>query len=396
LGELYNKLEDNHVKTMIKFDIIQMVDLVNQHKKIQKELDKVILEISHGSDYINGEVVKFFSSELSEYMSNDVITIPCGNGTDALQIALMALELNTGDEVIVPSFSYAATAEVIILLGLNPVFVDVDSQSFNLDIDKIEESITNKTRVIIPVHLFGQGVDMERLKFIAKKYNLFIIEDNAQSLGSTFTYSNGEVKKLGTIGDIGCTSFFPTKNLGCMGDGGAIFTANIALAEKIKMIANHGQKIKYYHEVLGCNSRLDTIQAGILRKKLKHLDNYISQRKMAALYYDAALKSVTDVQVPIRASNTSHSYHQYTLKVSSQIRKELQSFLKNKGIPTMIYYPIPLHYQKAYMKYLKPNSNLNISEVLSKEVISLPMHTELTEEIQSYIVSQIITFFNKS
>ena len=380
---------------MTKFENIHMVDLVNQHKKIQKDLDKIILDICHGTDFINGDEVKSLSDELSEYLSGGVISIPCGNGTDALQIALMALDLNIGDEVIVPSFSYAATAEVIILLGLNPVFVDVDSQSFNLDINKIEKAITNKTKVIIPVHLFGQGVDMERLNSIAKKYNLYIIEDNAQSFGSTFTFSNGEIKKLGTIGDIGCTSFFPTKNLGCMGDGGAIFTCNTTLAEKIKMIANHGQKVKYYHEVLGCNSRLDTIQAGILRIKLNQLDNYITKRKKAALYYDQALKSVTSVQVPIRSLNTSHTYHQYTLKVPSQSRKELQSFLKDKGVPTMIYYPIPLHFQNAYTRYLKNNSNLNISELLSTEVISLPMHTELTEEIQDYIVNNITDFFKK-
>jgi UDP-2-acetamido-2-deoxy-ribo-hexuluronate aminotransferase len=380
---------------MKNYKKIFMVDLINQHKKIQKKLDKAILDVSHKSDFINGEEVKLFSKELSEYLSDDIYTIPCGNGTDALQIALMALNLKPGDEIIVPAFSYAATVEVIVLLGLIPVFVDVDPLTFNLDVSKLEELITTKTKVIIPVHLFGQGVDMEKLILISKKFNLKVIEDNAQSLGATYTFSNGEIKKLGTIGDIGCTSFFPTKNLGCMGDGGAIFTSDPELAEQIKMIANHGQQIKYHHNILGCNSRLDTIQASILRIKLNQLDNYIFERKKAANNYDEILKNVHQVQLPFKTLYSTHSYHQYTLKVPAEKRDELQIFLKQKGIPSMIYYPIPLHFQNAYRKFKKSKSKLDISESLSKEVISLPMHTELNNQMQKIISKQIIDFFNK-
>lgn len=380
---------------MKNYKKIFMVDLINQHKKIQKKLDKAILDVSHKSDFINGEEVKLFSKELSEYLSDDIYTIPCGNGTDALQIALMALNLKPGDEIIVPAFSYAATVEVIVLLGLIPVFVDVDPLTFNLDVSKLEELITTKTKVIIPVHLFGQGVDMEKLILISKKFNLKVIEDNAQSLGATYTFSNSEIKKLGTIGDIGCTSFFPTKNLGCMGDGGAIFTSDPELAEQIKMIANHGQQIKYHHNILGCNSRLDTIQASILRIKLNQLDNYIFERKKAANNYDEILKNVHQVHLPFKTLYSTHSYHQYTLKVPAEKRDELQIFLKQKGIPSMIYYPIPLHFQNAYRKFKKSKSKLDISESLSKEVISLPMHTELNNQMQKIISKQIIDFFNK-
>lgn len=371
---------------------IQMVDLLSQHQKIQTELDSAVLKVAHSGAYINGSEVKIFSQELKTFLDVEHV-IPCANGTDALQIALMSLDLKSGDEVITPAFTYIATAEVISLLGLTPVLVDVEPDYFGLDIRQVESAITSRTKAIIPVHLYGQAANMERLKSIALKYELAIIEDSAQSMGATYNFSDGRTEMLGTIGTIGCTSFFPSKNLGCMGDGGALFTNDRVLAERIKMISNHGQKIKYQHDVIGCNSRLDTIQAAILSVKLNYLEEYNSSRQRAAYFYDQGLGNLSTLQIPKRRKDSSHVYHQYTLRVLDGSRDSLAKFLNDKGIPSMIYYPFPLHFQKAFKSDKYPIGSLPVSEKLSSQVLSLPMHSELDEQIQVYIVETIKEFY---
>lgn len=374
---------------------IQMVDVKSQYLKIKKEVQAAIEEVINSTAFINGPKVKDFTAHLSSYL-NQAHVIPCGNGTDALQIAMMALDLKPGDEVIVPAFTYVATAEVIGLLGLTPVMVDVDADTFNCTAELIEKAITPKTRAIVPVHLFGQSVDMDPIVQLAQKNGIYIIEDNAQALGANYHGEHG-VQKTGTIGHIGCTSFYPSKNLGAFGDGGAISTTNGQLAERIFKIANHGQEKRYYHEMIGCNSRLDAIQAAILDVKLKYLDNYAKARNEAAQYYDHQLQAIDGLQIPVKSSKSTHVFHQYTLKVENGKRDALQQFLQAKGIPTMIYYPVPLYKQKAFKKYIPDTDfKLPITESLCHSVISLPMHTELDEATLAFITSNIKEFFNPS
>ena len=377
----------------IQMQEIQMVDLLGQYQHIKNEVDKAVIRAMEETAFINGPDVKEFARELATY-NNVKHVIPCANGTDALQIAMMALGLKPGDEVIVPAFTYVATAEVIALLGLKPLFVDVDPSTFNIDVEKLSETVTSKTKAIVPVHLYGQCSDMKNLLEFCKLYNLHIIEDTAQAIGSEYTFSNGTKQMAGTIGDIGATSFFPSKNLGCFGDGGAMFTNSDDLAEKLRMIANHGQKVKYYHEVVGVNSRLDTLQAAILRIKLRHLNQYNQNRQIAAAFYDQALKNFEGVQVPTKSSNSTHVYHQYTLKVKGGKRNALKEHLSNEQIPSMIYYPVPLHLQKAYSNWGYKAGDFPVSEQLCEEVLSLPIHTELTDKQLSYIVNSIETFFS--
>jgi dTDP-4-amino-4,6-dideoxygalactose transaminase len=374
---------------------IPMVDLVGQHARIQSDLDQALLRASHEAAYIQGPYVAAFASELSAYLGEGVHTIPCANGTDALQIALMALGLKPGDEVITATFTYVATAEVIALLGLTPVLVDVDANTFALNIDQVRAAITPQTKAIVPVHLYGQGVDMESLLALAAERGIPVVEDTAQALGARYAFSDGRRLALGTLGTIGCTSFFPSKNLGCMGDGGAVFTRDAALAERIKMMANHGQKVKYRHDVVGCNSRLDTLQAAILRVKLRHLDSYAAARQAAAARYDAGLAGLAGVQTPVRRAESTHVYHQYTLRVADQQRDALAAHLKADGIPSMIYYPLPLHRQLAYRSERYPEGSFPVAEQLCAEVLSLPMHTELTAATQDLIIQSIQTFFAK-
>ena len=370
-----------------------MVDLQRQYQKIKSEIDDAIQNVINSSHFIKGEDVKLFENELAEYL-NVKHVIGCGNGTDALQLALMALNLEQGDEVITADFTFVATAEVIALLGLKPVFVDVDKDTFTINPSEIERAITERTKAIIPVHLFGQSADMEKILQIAKKHSLYVVEDTAQATGCDFTFLNKQSSKLGTIGDIGTTSFFPSKNLGCFGDGGAIFTNNDELAAKIRMIANHGSKRKYYNDIVGINSRLDTIQAAILRVKLRNLDKYNEARQRAANYYDEKLKNIQEIQIPERNKQSSHIFHQYTLIINGGYRDSLKSFLAENDIPTMIYYPVPLHKQNAYQQSSFDVDNLKESKHLSESVLSLPMHTELTERELNSVSEKIIQFFN--
>lgn len=376
---------------MMLMENIQMVDLLGQYEKIKEEIDQAVLDVVRSSAYINGPEVKDFRAELENYLDVKHV-IPCANGTDALQIAMMGLGLEPGDEVITASFTYVATAEVIALLKLTPVLVDVNPDTFNIDPAAVEKAITPKTKAIVPVHLFGQSADMEAILEIAQKHNLFVIEDTAQAIGAEYTFSNGKTQKVGTIGDVGTTSFFPSKNLGCYGDGGAIFTNNDELAKKIRMIANHGQSIQYYHDEIGVNSRLDSIQAAILRRKLPHLDTYNQNRKKAADYYSEALKSIEWLQTPFLDEKSTHVFHQYTLKTKGVDRFSLQNFLKENGVPAMVYYPVPLHEQKAYQDDRYKSGDFPVTESLCKCVISLPMHSELTQEIQDYIIEKIKAF----
>lgn len=369
---------------------INMVDLRGQYLKIKNEVDASILDVIDSTAFINGPAVKSFQMNLEKYLGVKHV-IPVGNGTDALQIALMALDLEPGDEVITASFTFIATAEVVALLGLTPVLVDVDEDTFNISIEAIEKAITPKTKVIIPVHLFGQSADMEGIMRLAKKYNLAVVEDACQAIGANFKFSDGTVKKAGTIGTIGCTSFFPSKNLGCYGDGGAIFTNDDMLAEKMRGICNHGMFVRYYHELIGVNSRLDSIQAAILDIKLKHIDEYSKARNMAAMYYNAAFKDCDKVITPIIADFTNHVFHQYTLKLKKDVnRVKLQRFLESKNIPAMIYYPVPVHLQEAYRIYGYSEGDLPVTERLCECVISLPMHTELSDEQLKYITDGIL------
>ena len=372
---------------------IPMVDLVGQHARIQSDLDQALLRASHQAAYIQGPDVAAFAGELSAYLGEGVHTIPCANGTDALQIALMALGLQPGDEVITATFTYVATAEVIALLGLTPVLVDVDPDTFALNLDQVRGALSSRTKAIVPVHLYGQGVAMESLLAIAAERGIPVVEDTAQALGARYTLSDGRSMALGTLGTIGCTSFFPSKNLGCMGDGGALFTRDAALAEKIRMIANHGQKVKYRHDVVGCNSRLDTLQAAVLRVKLARLDEYAAARQRAAARYDAGLAGLAGIQTPTRRPESTHVYHQYTLRVADQQRDALAEHLKADGIPTMIYYPLPLHRQLAYQSKRYSDQSFPVADQLCAEVLSLPMHTELTAATQDLIIQSIQTFF---
>lgn len=371
-----------------------MVDLHGQYLKIKPEIDKGIKEVIDTCSFINGPQVKEFAEDLKGYAGTKHV-IPCANGTDALQIALMALDLKPGDEVIVPAFTYVASAEVIGLLGLTPVMVDVDPETFNVTAENIKKAITPKTRAIIPVHLFGQSCDMEPIMKLAKEHNLHVIEDNAQAMGAEYTFSDGTKKHTATIGTIGCTSFFPSKNLGCYGDGGAIFTDDDQLAEKLRMIANHGQRVKYHHSVIGCNSRLDTIQAVVLKAKLPHLDEYCRARKAAADYYTENLKDISGITTPVEHPSTTHVYHQYTLQVADGKRDELKEFLSLKGIPSMIYYPLPLQKQDAFKEITRAAESLETSSELADSVLSLPMHTELTRTEQDQIISAIKEFYGK-
>ncbi|MEZ7902171.1 MAG: DegT/DnrJ/EryC1/StrS family aminotransferase [Flavobacteriales bacterium] len=370
---------------------IQMVDLIGQYNKIQEQVDKSIIDVVRSSQYINGPEVKFFQKELEEYLDVKHV-IPCANGTDALQIAMMALDLKPGDEVITASFTYVATVEVIGLLKLTPVLVEVDSKTFNLDIESIKKAITPKTKAIVPVHLFGQSSEMEEVMKIAKEHNLYVIEDTAQAIGSCYTFSDGKTVKTGTVGDFGTTSFFPSKNLGCFGDGGALFTNNDDLAMKARMIANHGQSKQYYHDKIGVNSRLDSIQAAILRCKLPYLDEYIKHRNWVASVYDEAFNDVDWLEIPFRNSNSTHVFHQYTLKTKEINRDEVRDFLKENDVPAMVYYPVPVHKQKAYDYLNSREQSFETTMSLSESVISLPMHTELDQEQLDKIISTIKKF----
>lgn len=371
-----------------------MVDLISQYQKIKPAIDSAIMNVIENAQFINGPEVSSFQSELESYLGVKHV-IPCANGTDALQIALMALDLKPGDEIITPSFTYIATTEVMALLGLKPVFVEVDKDTFCIDPKVIEAAITSKTKAIVPVHLYGQAANMDAINKIAKKHNLFVIEDNAQAIGSDYYHEDGTVSKTGTISDIGCTSFFPSKNLGCYGDGGAICTNNDELAAKMRMIANHGQSKRYYHDVVGCNSRLDSIQAAVLRIKLRELDSYIIARRKVADYYDAFFSAFNQINTPIRGKESNHVFHQYTLKLEGLDRDGLNVFLATKDVPSMIYYPVPAHRQKMFSAFGSENTILPITDWLTERVISLPIHTEIEEEQLDLICSSVSEFINQ-
>jgi len=372
---------------------IQMVDTKNQYLAIKAEVDGAIQEVLDSAAYINGKAVKDFAQNLSTYLGVDHV-IPCANGTDALQIAMMALDLEPGDEIITPSFTYIATTEVVALLGLKPVFVDVDPITFCMDLESLKKAITPKTKVIVPVHLYGHAAPMEEIMEIAKANNLLVIEDNAQAIGCDYTFSNGVTKKTGTIGHIGATSFYPSKNLGAFGDGGALCTNDKALADKMTMIANHGQSARYYHDVVGCNSRLDSIQAAILNIKLKKLDEYNSARQSVAKYYNDAFASIEQIVAPSQAKYSTHVYHQYTIKLKGVNRDKFIAHLAAKEIPCMIYYPVPGHLQKMFGEQKNTNWNLPITDSLTPCVCSLPVHTEMDEVQLAYIVEGVKSFFN--
>lgn len=371
-----------------------MVDLKTQYEHIREDVNKAILNVIENTAFINGPEVSSFQSELENYLDIKHV-IPCANGTDALQIAMMALGLKPGDEVITPSYTYIATTEVMALLGLTPVFVDVDPKTFCINPSLIEEKITPKTKLIVPVHLYGQAADMDEILAVAKKHNLYVVEDNAQAIGCVYTHKDGTISKTGTMGDIGCTSFFPSKNLGCYGDGGALCTNSDELAEKIRMIANHGQSKRYYHDVVGCNSRLDSIQAAVLRIKLPRLDSYCDARRKAADHYDNFFRSIDGITTPFRADNNKHVFHQYTLILEGIDRDGLKDHLESKGIPAMIYYPVPAHKQKMFASFDVENMVLPVTDWLTERVISLPMHTELEEEQLNYICESVKEFVNK-
>jgi UDP-2-acetamido-2-deoxy-ribo-hexuluronate aminotransferase len=374
---------------------IQMVDLKQQYIKIKDEVDAGIKEVIDTTSFISGKAVSDFANNLSAYMGTKHV-IPCANGTDALQIAMMALGLEPGDEVITPSFTYVATTEVVALLRLKPVFVEVDSKTFCIDPAAAEKAITPKTKAIVPVHLYGHAAPMDEIMQIARKHNLFVIEDNAQAIGNVYTKMDGTTQKTGTIGTIGTTSFFPSKNLGCYGDGGAIFTDDDTLANLLKMTANHGQSKRYYHDLVGCNSRLDSIQAAVLNVKLKNLDSYIEARRTAADYYDKAFANHDKITVPFRAAYSHHVFHQYTLILEGVDRDGLNAFLATKNIPSMIYYPVPAHRQKMFAAFGGSSYHLPVTDWLTERVISLPMHTELDEEQLNYISSSVLEFINKN
>lgn len=371
-----------------------MVDLTSQYDHIKPAVDAAILNVIAKAEFINGPEVSAFQQELEKYLQVKHV-IPCGNGTDSLQIALMAMGLKPGDEVITPSYTYIATTEVIALLGLTPVFVDVDPTTFCIDPTKIEAAITPKTKAIVPVHLYGQAADMDAIMEIAKRHNLYVLEDNAQAIGCEYTHKDGSVSKTGTIGDVGSTSFFPSKNLGCYGDGGALCTNNSELAAAMKQIANHGQTVKYVHDVVGCNSRLDSIQAAVLRIKLPLLDSYCDKRRKAADFYDNYFASIVGITTPYRDPKSKHVFHQYTLQLEGIDRDRLSAYLAEHGIPSMIYYPIPAHRQKMFEAFKCENQELPVTDWLTKRVLSLPIHTELDEEQLNHICAHVAAFVNK-
>ena len=370
---------------------IEMVDLKSQYQKIKTEVDAAMQSVMDSGAFVKGQLVKDFEDKLAKYLDVKHV-IACANGTDALQIALMALDLKHGDEVITTDFTFVATAEVIALLQLTPILVDADPFTFNIDVEALKKAITPKTKAIIPVHLYGQCADMEAILEIAKANHLFVIEDTAQATGASYTFSNGATKKAGCMGDMGTTSFFPTKNLACYGDGGALFTNNDELAKKIKIITNHGMEVRYYHSLIGVNSRLDTLQAAVLDVKLPYLDSYNKSRQRAAAAYDQAFKDVKRLQIPARNASSTHIFHQYTLVLNAVDREGLKKHLESKGIPAMIYYPVPLHRQEAYKSDRYSDVDFPISEHLSRNVLSLPMHTELDEEQLKYITDSVLEF----
>ncbi|MBO5619661.1 MAG: DegT/DnrJ/EryC1/StrS family aminotransferase [Paludibacteraceae bacterium] len=367
---------------------IQMVDLQTQYQHIKREIDAGIQEVIDTAAFVKGQKVTDFQHHLEQYTGAKHV-IPVGNGTDALQIALMGLGLQRGDEVITPTFTFIATAEVVALLGLTPVVVDVDWETMNMDIEAVRKAITPRTKAIVPVHLFGQCADMEPLMQLAQAHHLYVVEDACQAIGAKYTFSNGETKQAGTIGHIGCTSFFPSKNLGCYGDGGAIFTNDDALAERMRAIANHGMVVRYHHDMIGVNSRLDSIQAAVLDAKLPHLDEYIAARQRAAAYYDKAFSGNPHLLIPGRQAGSTHVFHQYTLRVIKANRDLVREKLAEHGIPAMIYYPVPLHQQKAYLDPRYKDGDFPVAERLAECVLSLPMHTELDEEQLAYITSTV-------
>lgn len=371
-----------------------MVDTKTQYHRIKADVDKAVIDVMESTAFINGKAVQDFAANLSAYLGVKH-TIPCANGTDALQIAMMALGLKPGDEVITPSFTYIATTEVIALLRLTPVFVEVDPATFCMDPSAIEKAITPKTKAIVPVHLYGQSADMEKIMTIAGKHGLYVIEDNAQAIGCTYTFPDGEKKKTGTMGHIGCTSFYPSKNLGAFGDGGAIFTNDDELASRLKMIANHGQSRQYYHDVVGCNSRLDSIQAAILNIKLNYLDQYNAARRKCAGYYTERFKGLSQVRTPYCAPFSDHVFHQYTLVLDGADRDGLKKHLAEHNIPAMIYYPVPGHKQKMFAEFNVAGTELPVTDWLTERVISLPVHTEMDEEQLEYITAKVISYLNK-
>lgn len=370
---------------------IQMVDLISQYADIKSDVNAAIMNVIEKAQFINGPEVVGFQAELEAYLGVKHV-IPVANGTDALQIALMALDLKPGDEVITPSFTYIATTEVMALLGLKPVFVDVDKDTFCINPRLIEAAITPKTKAIVPVHLYGQAAAMNEIMDIAERHNLFVVEDNAQAIGCDYYHTDTKISKTGSIGHIGCTSFFPSKNLGCYGDGGAMCTNDDALAAKIRMIANHGQSKRYYHDVVGCNSRLDSIQAAVLRIKLPKLDEYNERRRKVADAYDLFFSDYPEVQTPVRALNSKHVYHQYTVQLDGLDRDEMQKFLEERDVPSMIYYPVPAHRQKMFAHFGSENTELPVTDWLTERVISFPIHTEMEEEQQQYICKSIAEF----
>jgi dTDP-4-amino-4,6-dideoxygalactose transaminase len=371
-----------------------MVDLQGQYAKIKPEIDKKMAEIMASAAFIKGQDVTLFENELADYLHvNHVIS--CANGTDALQMALMALDLKPGDEVITVDFTFAATVEVLGLLGLTPILIDVYPDTMTMNIEQLRNAITPNTKAIVPVHLFGQCADMKSIMEIANKHNLYVIEDNAQAIGADYTFKNGKKQKSGTIGHIATTSFFPSKNLGCYGDGGALYTNDDTLAQKLKSIANHGMSVRYYYDRIGVNSRLDTLQAGILRIKLPHLDEYAAARQKVAAYYDVAFKDCKKIITPKRAEYSTHVFHQYTLQLIDTDRDALQKHLAQFDIPSMIYYPVPLHTQKAYQEYKFNSEQLNVTKQLCNTVLSLPIHTEMNDEQLQFITEKILSFLSK-
>lgn len=372
---------------------IQMVDLVGQYLKIKDEVDAAQRRVIESAAFINGPEVKEFEKELAAYLGVKNV-IGCANGTDALQIAVMALDLKPGDELITCSFTFVATVEVVALLGITPVFADVLPGTFNIDPADIKRKITPKTRAIVPVHLFGQTADMEAIMAIAREHNLYVIEDNCQAIGADFTFGDGTKKKSGTIGHIGTTSFFPSKNLGCYGDGGALFTNDDELAKRIRRVCNHGSDVRYYHEVIGVNSRLDSLQAAVLRIKLRHLDEYAAARNSAASVYDMAFAGISGLAIPERSKNSTHVFHQYTLKVAGGKREALRKHLEERGIPAMIYYPVPCHLQNAYKTARFAEGSLPVTESITHDVLSLPMSTELDTEQLAHITASVKSYFN--
>ena len=375
---------------------MQMVDLRGQYLKIKDEVDAAMQAVVDGTSFIGGKAVADFAEHLSRYVRG-CPAVTCANGTDALQIALMALGLKPGDEVIVPAFTYVASAEVIGLLGLTPVMVDVDPRTFNVTVDNISRALTDKTKAVIPVHLFGQSCDMEPILRFADEHQLYVIEDNAQAIGAEYTFADGHKAKTGTMGTVGCTSFFPSKNLGCFGDGGAMFAHDEPLCERLRMIANHGQRVKYHHDIIGCNSRLDALQAAVLDVKLRHLDDYCSARRQAAHYYTERFRAFDPEEAclltPVELTQSMHVYHQYTLQLLDGRRDALKAWLAERGIPSMVYYPLPLQEQEAFKKIARAAEPLTVSKRLAGSVLSLPMHTELTREMQDRVIDAVIEFF---